>query len=120
MNNMEKQMKPLTITLDQGLENYKNHIIADYNKLGHKGKNSVEFQKGSKYVKVVHSTSWDECTGPKTVHSFVHSFVVLSHKDGKFQFGDILKPAGWATPAKNFKRGNVLTGEFADISWAGC
>ena len=112
-------MKTLTInaslTLDQGLENYKNHIIADYNKLGHKGKHSVEFQKGSKYVKVVHNTSWDDCLGPKSVHSFV----VLSHKDGKFQFGDILKAAGWATPAKNFKRGNVLTGEFTDICWAG-
>ena len=104
-----------SLTLDQGLENYKNHIIADYNKLGHKGKHSVEFQKGSKYVKVVHNTSWDDCLGPKSVHSFV----VLSHKDGKFQFGDILKAAGWATPAKNFKRGNVLTGEFTDICWAG-
>lgn len=112
-------MKTLTInaslTLDQGLENYKNHIIADYNKLGHKGKHSVEFQKGSKYVKVVHNTSWNDSPGQKSVHSFV----VLSHKDGKFQFGDILKAAGWAAPAKNFKRGNVLTGEFTDICWAG-
>ena len=103
-------------TLDQALESYKNHLIGDYNKLGHNGVHSVEFQKGSKYIKVVHSTSWNNGPGQKSVHSFV----VLSHKDGKFQFGDILKAAGWSAPAKNFKRGNVLKGEFAGISWAGC
>jgi hypothetical protein len=105
-----------SLTLDKGLENYKNHLIGDYNKMGLKGKHSVEFQKGSKYIKVVHSTSWNNGPSAKSVHSFV----VLSHKDGKFQFGDILKAAGWAAPAKNFKRGNVLTGEFAGICWAGC
>ena len=35
-----------------------------------------------------------------------------------FKKGDILKPAGWAKPALNSARGNVLEGNFA-IQWTG-
>jgi len=108
-------------SLAQSLDAYAKHLVADYNRWSKSpsmvsGVHRVEFEKGSKYVKVVHSTSWNGSPGQRSVHSFV----VLSRKDGQFKFGDILKAASWKAPAKNFKRGNVLKGDFAGISWAGC
>ena len=66
-------------------------------------------EEGSKYIKVVIGSG-----GQRSVHSFI-----VKRDDGKFKAGDILKAAGWAAPAKNFARGNVLTGDFGRISWAG-
>ena len=45
-------------------------------------------------------------------------FVVATDKDAKFKKGDILKAAGWAAPARNFARGNILEGSYA-INWTG-
>ena len=38
----------------------------------------------------------------------VKAFIVNTDKDKKFKKGDILKPAGWAAPARNKPRGNVF------------
>lgn len=62
-------------------------------------------ERGSKYIKVVSDGG-------------VHSFVVIK-ADGKFAVGDILKAASWAAPARNFKRGNILTGDWKSITWTG-
>ena len=64
------------------------------------------YSDGSKYVKIVTGNS-------------VWGFVVRVHNDKKFRFGDILKPAGWKTPARNFARGNVIDGNFGGVSWTG-
>jgi len=55
---------------------------------------SLKTINGSKFLKVVAGSS---------VHSFI---CVKAH--GKFVFGDILKAASYAAPAKNFIRGNIL------------
>lgn len=66
---------------------------------------SVRFERGSKYLKVVSSGS-------------AHCFVVLN--DGpKFKRGDILKAASWKAPATNYARGNVLNGNLANVVWTG-
>ena len=77
----------------------KEDMIADYNR-------EISYSAGSKYVKVVTGNS-------------VWGFVVRVHNDKKFRFGDILKPAGWATPARNFSRGNVVDRDFRGVSWTG-
>lgn len=66
-------------------------------------KNKIQIEEGSKYYKVLKGGR-------------VHSFIVKKD-DGKFLTGDILKPASFATPAKNSARGNL----FADyiIYWTG-
>jgi len=67
--------------------------------------NGIRFDEGSKYVKVVTGGS-------------VWGFIVKG-KDAKFQPGDILKAASWATPARNKARGNVLNGDFSWVKWTG-
>jgi hypothetical protein len=69
----------------------------------------VEFERGSSYIRVVQSTP----TGQRSSHSFI---VV---KSGKFPVGTILKSASWKAPAKNFARGNIVTGDFKRVRWTG-
>ena len=77
----------------------KDDMISEYNR-------EISYSDGSKYVKIVTGNS-------------VWGFVVRVHNDKKFRFGDILKPAGWKTPARNFARGNVVDGNFGGVSWTG-
>jgi len=50
----------------------------------------------------------------------VSGFIVKAG-DKKFQEGDMLKAAGWAAPARNFARGNVLTESwcYQNVRWTG-
>jgi hypothetical protein len=45
-------------------------------------------------------------------------FVVNTDNDKKFKKGDILKAAGYAAPARNFPRGNILEGGYT-VRWTG-
>ncbi len=100
--------------LDIALTMYADHLTKDYFKRWNdteiEGKYSVTFERGRKFMKVLMS-SW----GQASVHSFI---CIQPH--GKFQFGDILKAASWAAPAKNFARGNVLdTNSYTNHRWTG-
>lgn len=111
----------------KNLDLYLNHILEDYRQwMSRCAKNDpydgrteirqkmieeffrgIKVVEGKKYLKVI------------TGHS-VHSFIVK--KDGgKWLAGDILKPASWAAPATNFKRGNILdeSFDFGRVRWAG-
>lgn len=66
----------------------------------------IEIAEGSKYIKVIQGGS-------------VWGFVVKTENDKKFRQGDILKAAGWATPARNKPRGNVLDGDYSWVRWTG-
>ena len=65
----------------------------------------ISYKAGSKYIKVVTSNS-------------VWGFIVNTDNDKKFKKGDILKPAGYAAPARNFPRGNILEGGYT-VRWTG-
>ena len=73
-------------------------MIAEFNE-------KITFKMGNKYIKVVtNNTVW--------------GFVVNTDNDKKFKKGDILKAAGWAAPARNFARGNILEGGYT-VRWTG-
>ena len=95
---------------DMALYKYADHLVENYNKSGHDGNYQVSFDRGRKFLKVV-SSSWGSCS--------VHSFICIKEHDG-WKYGDILKAASWAQPAKNFVRGNVLdTSSYINHRWVG-
>jgi len=74
-------------------------MIAEFNE-------KITYKTGSKYIKVF------------TEGGSVWGFVVNTDKDKKFALGDILKAAGYAAPARNAARGNILDGGYT-IRWTG-
>jgi hypothetical protein len=67
-------------------------------------KKSFSFKEGKKYIKVIKDNS-------------VWGFVVNTTDDPMFRYGDILKAASWAAPARNGARGNVF--EEYSVQWTG-
>jgi hypothetical protein len=78
---------------------YADQRIAEFNA-------GVKVEYGSKFIRIV------------TERRSAHSFIVLRDQ-GKFKAGDILKSASWASPAKNFARGNIFAGTFSRVGWTG-
>ena len=103
-----------------GLNEYLEHIKQDYAKwmlqsptdirirMSEEFQQSVGFEVGSKYIKVYSGAN----------QRSVHSFICLKD-NGKFKKGDILKAAGWSSPARNFARGNVLAKQFEQTVCSG-
>ena len=70
----------------------------------------LEVTEGSRYWKII---------SDKRNSRSVCGFIVKAG-DKKFREGDMLKAAGWAAPARNFDRGNVLDGSgVANVRWTG-
>jgi hypothetical protein len=69
------------------------------------------YEVNTKYIKVFSAAG-----GGKSVCCFV----VATETDKKFRFGDILKPAGFRGPTRNFSRGNILENDFRGVEWTGC
>jgi len=74
-------------------------MIAEFNE-------KITYKTGSKYIKVFREGG------------SVWGFVVNTENDKKFRKGDILKAAGYAAPARNAARGNILKGGY-EINWTG-
>ena len=100
--------------IDDGIANMIAAAIYDYNNCS-RGEAFEEMKKefadgfvvktGKKYIKILSGTSaW--------------GFVVNTDDDKLFKKGDLLKCAGWAKPARNKPRGNILDGGF-QINWTG-
>ena len=66
----------------------------------------LSYKTGSKYIKITKERGG------------VWGFVVNIDNDKKFKKGDILKAAGYAAPARNFARGNILAGGYK-VNWTG-
>ena len=76
---------------------------------------SITYDVGKKYLKVVERNLSD----PKALMDRVHSFIVMEDND-KFKAGDILMAANYNSPSTNGKRpvrGNIF-GEY-EVKWTG-
>ena len=71
--------------------------------------NGLEVTEGSRYWKII-----SDKRGSRSVCGFI-----VKAGDKKFREGDMLKPAGWAAPARNFARGKVLDGDLHGARWTG-
>ena len=110
---MSVLVKKTAETVDEGIANMIAAANEDYMGFPVNDAMKDEFpskwviKKGSKYVKIMSDyggSAW--------------GFVVNTDTDKKFKKGDILKPAGWAAPARNAARGNVFEGGYP-INWTG-
>ena len=72
--------------------------------------NGLRVEENRRYWKI---------TSSKGSQTSVSGFIV-KNGDKKFREGDMLKAAGWAAPARNFARGNVLDGRGVnEVRWTG-
>lgn len=109
-------VKKTAFTVEVGVANMIAGANEDYNDFPVNDTMKKEFAEGwviktgYKYVKIMNGGNGGQVT--------VWGFVVNNDNDKKFKKGDILKPAGWATPARNGARGNVLDGDYP-VNWTG-
>ena len=88
------------------------HYSDGKNKMEENYCNGLEVTEGSRYWKI---TSTNGSGTSRSVSGFI-----VKAGDKKFREGDMLKAAGWAAPARNFARGNVLDGRGVnEVRWTG-
>ena len=118
---MAGYVKEKTNDMVEALSNMETAMIEDYNhftnmdtevarKMRLEFATGIEVLYGTKYIKIV--------TGKHGGNRSVWGFIVNTDKDKKFKKGDLLKAAGWAAPARNSARGNILKGGYV-INWTG-
>jgi hypothetical protein len=109
-----KRWSMSTRTVHQNVDDFnremdiRNKMIVEYCE-------GLKVKEGSRYWKITGSNG----SGSQVS---VKGFIVKAG-DKKFREGDMLKAAGWAAPARNFARGNVLDWDFdypnPNIQWTG-
>ena len=105
-----KRWSMMTRTVHQNVEEF-NRAIDIREEMTEEYCNGLEVTEGSRYWKIISN----DRGGGRSVKGFIAKV-----GDKKFREGDMLKPAGWAAPARNFARGNVLDGTgFDNARWTG-
>tara|TARA_B100000965_G_scaffold125470_1_gene104178 strand:+ start:681 stop:1055 length:375 start_codon:yes stop_codon:yes gene_type:complete len=75
-------------------------MIAEFNE-------ELGYKEGNKYIKITNKNGGS-----------VWGFVVATDNHKKFKKGDILKAAGFNSPATNAARGNIIDGGYT-VQWTG-
>ena len=104
-----KRWSMMSRTVHQNVEEF-NRAIEIREEMTEEYCNGLEVTEGSRYWKIISN----DRGGGMSVKGFI-----AKAGDKKFREGDMLKPAGWAAPARNFARGNVLDGDLHGVRWTG-
>ena len=105
-----KRWSMMTRTVHQNVEEF-NRAIDIREEMTEKYCKGLEVTEGSRYWKIISN----DRGGGRSVKGFI-----AKAGDKKFMEGDLLKAAGWNAPARNFARGNVLSGKGVDsVRWTG-
>lgn len=103
--------------------NYVNAFCLTLNNRAKEEKHSGSFEivEGSKYVRIERVNTLGH---GRSIYAFVvkeDNSVNIGPKSHNrfFKAGDILKPASWAAPTKNFKRANVFVKDYHNLSLYG-
>jgi len=105
-----KRWSMMTRTVHQNVEEF-NRAIEIREEMTEEYCKGLEVTEGSRYWKIISN----DRGGGRSVKGFI-----AKAGDKKFREGDMLKPAGWAAPARNFARGNVLDGRGVnEVRWTG-
>ena len=99
---MDNEIKALTDAIKDDYRKWHGNITdpvrkANIAKMEERFDNGLVVKTGRKYIKIIIGQS-------------VWGFIVNIDNDAKFKRGDILMPAGYSTPARNFARGNIYNG----------
>ena len=106
-----KRWSMMTRTVHQNAEEF-NRAIDIREEMTENYCKGLRVEENRRYWKIIGSNGGGSSTSVK-------GFIVKAG-DKKFREGDMLKPAGWAAPARNFARGNVLDGTGVnDVRWTG-
>jgi|694.fasta_scaffold142315_1 adenine deaminase len=101
---------------EQNIQDYLTHIGNKYaefhDRMGFTSE-ANQIQKFRDYLRTTDGKSYIKVIKEGSVHSFI-----VKADNGKFKAGDVLKAASFNAPAKNFKRGNVVTGDLDNIDWS--
>ena len=105
-----KRWSMMTRTVHQNVEEF-NRAIDIREEMTEEYCKGLEVTEGSRYWKIISN----DRGGGRSVKGFI-----AKAGDKKFMEGDLLKAAGWNAPARNFARGNVLSGKGVDsVRWTG-
>ena len=105
-----KRWSMATRTVHQNVEEF-NRAIDIREKMTEEYCKVLEVTEGSRYWKIISN----DRGGGRSVKGFI-----AKAGDKKFMEGDLLKAAGWNAPARNFARGNVLSGRGVNsVRWTG-
>ena len=106
-----KRWSMMTRTVHQNVEEF-NRAIDIREEMTENYCKGLRVEENRRYWKIIASNGGGSSTS-------VNGFIVKAG-DKKFREGDMLKAAGWAAPARNFARGNVLDGTgFENARWTG-